>query len=547
MATTSTSPNMSLPVPIVGVDLGPQYAIDINSCLSILDSHDHSSGDGVRISQAGINLTGDLPFNGFNATNLRTTRYASQGAPLAVASDLGCVYVVTNDLYFNDGLGNQIRMTQSGGVAGTPGSIAGLTAPASATYIPASTKFVWQSAVNTSAIMDAGSIIIRNATANSKGVTIAAPAALANDYTMALPAALPAQKSGLSSDSSGNIGVDWSSINDAQNYTLTGTVSANALTIALKTRAGTDATTANQTSIGFRNATATSGSYNTRTITGALSLVVPSGTTIGTTSAVTANIYVYALDNSGTVVLACSLTLFDDKVVQSSSAISGGSSSSTLYSTAAQSNLPIRLLGQITVTEATAGTWATSPSALTLSTKQITTSDIGDSAVTTVKIADSAVTTAKIADSNVTRPKLVAVGQQITGSNGTTGFGNDIVFVNITGLSVTITTTGRPVMLMITPGDANDAYLGVDTTSAGVGTITAHFQFTRAGGALAQYQLSATGGETGSNTLGIRVPPSLMFLDTPSAGTYTYKLQAKVDSNILVWRAIQCSLTAYEL
>jgi hypothetical protein len=367
MSTTVTSTNMLLPVPVVGSDLGPQYAIDINSCMALIDSHNHSTGSGVQITQAGISITGDFAFNGFNATLLKSSRYSAQGAVLSGASDLGCVYVVSNDMYFNDGLGNQIRMTQSGGVAGTPGSIAGLVAPASATYIPASTKFVWQSNTNVSADLDAGSIIIRQNTASANGITISSPSSLASAYALTLFPSLPSTKRPVSVDSSGNITSDiYAAPYDAQNYTLTATVASNALTIALKTLAGTDPSATDTVKLGFRSATATSGSFSSRTVSAATSLVVPSGTTIGCQSGITTILYVYAMDNGGTVVLATSLTLFDETVVQSSSAISGGSSTSTLYSTAAQTSLPIRFLGQITISEATAGTWASSPTLVIL-------------------------------------------------------------------------------------------------------------------------------------------------------------------------------------
>lgn len=208
MPTVTTSSNMLLPVPIVGADLGPQYAVDINSCLALVDSHDHSTGKGVAITQAGFNVTGDLAFNGFNATTLRTTRFSSQGAVLSLGTDLRCAYVVSNDLYFNDGLGNQIRLTQSGGVAGTPGSITGLVAPASATYIPASSKFTWQSASLISADMDVGAVIIREKIASANGVTIASPSSLAANYSVSLFTALPAIKKLVSIDNAGTLKAD---------------------------------------------------------------------------------------------------------------------------------------------------------------------------------------------------------------------------------------------------------------------------------------------------------------------------------------------------
>jgi hypothetical protein len=128
------TPNMGLIAPTVGEQPGPTWAFNVNSDLSTLDSHDHSSGSGVPITPAGMNIIADLEFNGNDIIGLRSSRYIPQGSPLAAGSDLGCLYVIGIDLYYNDVNGNQIRMTQSAGVAGTPGSISTMTPPASVAY-----------------------------------------------------------------------------------------------------------------------------------------------------------------------------------------------------------------------------------------------------------------------------------------------------------------------------------------------------------------------------------------------------------------------------
>lgn len=187
MAFESSSPNMGLVLPGVSLTSGPQWATDVNASLSIIDQHNHAPGNGVQITPAGLNISSDLSFISNNATNLRSSRYNPQLTPLAGSLDLGCVYVSGVDLYYNDVNGNQIQITDNGGVAGTPGSIANLVSPASASYVSADATFVWQSDVNTPANMDMGSAIIRNVVANGKGVTLEAPAALGADYTLVLP------------------------------------------------------------------------------------------------------------------------------------------------------------------------------------------------------------------------------------------------------------------------------------------------------------------------------------------------------------------------
>lgn len=208
MPNTNPTPNMSLPVPIVGVDPGPDWANNVNSCFTILDAHTHSSGSGVQITPSGMNINSDLPFNSNNGTQFRSLRFTAQGSPLSGVSDLGCVYESGVDLYYNDGNGNQVRITQNGGVAGSPGSIANLTSPASASYVAGSSTFVWQSAASTAANMDCGSVIFRKITSGSSGITISPPSSLASNYTITLPS-LPAQQSFMTLDQSGNMAAPW--------------------------------------------------------------------------------------------------------------------------------------------------------------------------------------------------------------------------------------------------------------------------------------------------------------------------------------------------
>jgi microcystin-dependent protein len=138
-----------------------------------------------------------------NLTDARSIRMTPQGGVLAQPTDLGCLYVAGIDLYFNDASGNQIRVTQSGGIAGSPGSIANLTSPATATYVSANGTFVWQSDVNVAANMDLANAILRNSTVSSFGLTLKAPT-LASDYDITLPQ-LPASNLPVSISATGQM------------------------------------------------------------------------------------------------------------------------------------------------------------------------------------------------------------------------------------------------------------------------------------------------------------------------------------------------------
>lgn len=202
---------MNLVIPGVGTEVGPTWALDLNSSLSIIDEHNHSIGQGVQIQPNGLNINSDLPFNSNNATLLRSTRFTPQSAALNLGTDLGCVYVVNNELYYNDVTGgHQIAITNNGSVNAGAGSIGGLpSGTASATF--SAGTFVWQSATATAANMDAGSYVFRNSTANSKGLTLSPPSAMAANYGVTLPA-LPASQSFMTIDTSGNMS-GYASIN----------------------------------------------------------------------------------------------------------------------------------------------------------------------------------------------------------------------------------------------------------------------------------------------------------------------------------------------
>lgn len=175
---------MSLPVPVVGVEPGPQFATDVNNSLNILDAHTHAPGSGVPITPDAMNINATVAFN-----NNFIVDCAGVGlAPQSVPPDLNTVYASGVDLYYVDGVGNNVRITADGGIAGTPGSISNLVPPASASYVAGTSTFVWQSNTSIAANMDFGSAILRNLSPNSTfGLTLAPPAGLSSNYTITLP------------------------------------------------------------------------------------------------------------------------------------------------------------------------------------------------------------------------------------------------------------------------------------------------------------------------------------------------------------------------
>lgn len=203
--------------------------------------------------------------------------------------------------------------------------------------------------------------------ANSQTVAIKGSASMSATWTLTLPVTAGTSRYRLETDGAGV--TSWQPVRrsgtDAQNVGLAASVATNALTIALKGADGNDPSSTNPVDIVFRSSTSATGTETNRTCTAAASLVISSGSTLGTVSAKAHWIYVYALDNSGTIELAASLSRFDDGSIQSTTAEGGtgtADSDNLIYSTTARASVPIRLIGRIRSTQTVAGTWATTPS-----------------------------------------------------------------------------------------------------------------------------------------------------------------------------------------
>lgn len=166
-----------------------------------------------------------------------------------------------------------------------------------------------------------------------------------------------------SSDISGV--VDYKAIIEKPlNCIITPSVGSSALTMGLYNEKGDPCTITAPVELLFRSSTLTSGLFVRRSLYYAPTLVISSTSTMGTLNGIAHWIYVYALDFSGTIELAASLTRFDEANVQSTTAEGGAGaadSATVLYSTTARTNVPVRFIARLSSTQATAGTWATAP------------------------------------------------------------------------------------------------------------------------------------------------------------------------------------------
>lgn len=205
MADTTTSTNMLLPVPIVGQDPGPTYATDINSCLSLIDQHDHSPNHGVPITPSGLNISSDLSILGNNLTTVKGVRFSTQTPATPSSSpNVDTLYVSGHDLYYNNSAGNQVQITIGPVVAGSPGNIANLIAPATASFDAIGGKFVWMRTGTAYAQMEFSDAVMHNPDTFANALTLKSPASPAAPFSIILPY-LPASNSFLQMDTSGVI------------------------------------------------------------------------------------------------------------------------------------------------------------------------------------------------------------------------------------------------------------------------------------------------------------------------------------------------------
>lgn len=115
MANNTTTPNMGLIVPTPQAETGPEYATEISDNLTnVIDTHDHSSGKGVAVTPAGLNINADLTMDENNLTSVRAVRYTSQASGLVSTGDLNETFVRAGELVFINASGQQIQLTSNG-------------------------------------------------------------------------------------------------------------------------------------------------------------------------------------------------------------------------------------------------------------------------------------------------------------------------------------------------------------------------------------------------------------------------------------------------
>jgi hypothetical protein len=141
----------------------------------------------------------------------------------------------------------------------------------------------------------------------------------------------------------------------------------------------------------------------------------------------------------------------------------------------------------------------------------------------------------------ITNTMLAPLNIQQSSSSG--NFSGNVAFPTITpvtNLTVTITTSGRPVMLMLQAfgGGTNSA---IAITTSDVTKFVQIFLFRDA----ANISNSALYAPVVTNPNAI--PPAISYVDVPASGTYTYTVRYSVSTALATAFFTDCQLVAYEI
>lgn len=212
-----------------------------------------------------------------------------------------------------------------------------------------------------------------------------------------------------------------------------------------------------------------------------------------------------------------------------------------------------------------------------INTDAITTAKFADSSVTTAKIAASAVTNAKLAAANVTTPKFsYTTDINATNVSDTSGisFGATVYYASILASaektlgSSSVVSSGRPIFIALTAKQPDAAYTFTDVA---VGSTTANVVYGVASTIVCQgaNDVSASLGciitinrngtpiystlfnshcnLQGASSDQAQFPSSMVFIDQPAAGSYTYTCSIEASSSTVQAIIYNTQLNATEL
>lgn len=476
----TTTPNMAITEPDVSVTEGPAWATLLNSAFDRVDQHDHSSGNGVRITPAGLNINQDLPFGSSNATALKSTRFTSQSAVLAAINDKSCVYVVDGNLYYNNSSGTSIQLTSGSGInlssIGTIGGDYGASGvTATVTYSNTTKAYSFLQAASQAAKLFTGDILLTSTAASTQSVTLKADPTV-TAYSLTYPIAAPATDT-ISA---------WTSAGVGTFRTLTGT--SNQLTVTPSSGAFTFSLPSAITAPGSLTTTSSLAVGTTLGVTGATSLAstlaVVGASTLAALSATTGS-FSGAVDVTGIISTPATLQVRRVAGPLVYNEISYGSSDRFLFNQTNGGTYDFQVSGVSRMTLSAVGLLTpaalTVTGATTLSSTLAVAGAITNNGIAVPTISSTSTLTNKslvdastfiIHTTDSAKRVLLDVGSIATATTKTWSFPDQSdIFV---GLTVPQTLTNKTLTSpVISGGSINNATIGATTRSTGAFTTLA--------------------------------------------------------------------------
>jgi hypothetical protein len=193
---------LSITIPAVGTAF-PTAAQNINDALAAIQTVLET-----QIGPSSFNINADLELNDNSLLEAQSVQFTNKTAALS-ASQTCRVYVQSNELYFSDGAGNQVQVTDGGTVGG---SIAGITgdyptdAGADVNFVASTNVYNFLQETNQYADVQVGSAVLYGTgAAAATAVTVSRPVSLPSSYTLLLPTALPGSSSVMLLDAAGQV------------------------------------------------------------------------------------------------------------------------------------------------------------------------------------------------------------------------------------------------------------------------------------------------------------------------------------------------------
>lgn len=195
-----TTPLMSLNEIITGVGGDSPSAAWNKLILNFqkLDSHNHTEGNGAKITTGALNIDNNLNINTFALTNAKQIQFTNLSSAL---TDNYGLFVVNNNLVFRSSTTTIALTTGGSAIAGNPGNILNMGATQSVSYNSGFFQFFQDTSIL--GFLKTGGVSIGSSVTPNASNFVVLQADPSSGYTLTFPAADPAANQMLLTDGSG--------------------------------------------------------------------------------------------------------------------------------------------------------------------------------------------------------------------------------------------------------------------------------------------------------------------------------------------------------